>query len=270
MPSSCGSKGAAPDSADLWSAFRPADASRWSGRVLVSEGWGGLRAEIDVDEQLNATAVWSDRRRSPPPSGKPGKRSGRTTTCSRRGMTRRPACGDDPRAAQRDCDLAVHSRRGGSSPGRLLRRDDLGRGNRRRGGRGRRRGRRGEIFHGTIGADRLVGTPGDDVFFGYAGADRINGRGGRDVIYGGEATTSWPAAAAGIASSGARTGPALRRPRLRRHHRRHRPGPAPRRRGNDALLARDGLPDVALGSRGRDRYRLDRWLDSARSVESRY
>jgi len=40
--------------------------------------------------------------------------------------------------------------------------------------------------------------------------------------------------------------------------------------GNDVLLARDHRPDVVSGGRGLDQYRLDRWLDRARSIESRF
>jgi RTX calcium-binding nonapeptide repeat (4 copies) len=38
---------------------------------------------------------------------------------------------------------------------------------------------------GTAHADRLVGTPGNDVFHGFGGNDTIDGRGGRDIIFGG-------------------------------------------------------------------------------------
>jgi len=40
--------------------------------------------------------------------------------------------------------------------------------------------------------------------------------------------------------------------------------------GNDVLLARDHRRDVVSGGRGLDQYRLDRWLDRARSIESRF
>ena len=39
--------------------------------------------------------------------------------------------------------------------------------------------------------------------------------------------------------------------------------------GNDTLRAHDLGPDWAFGGTGLDQYRLDRWLDRARSVESR-
>jgi hypothetical protein len=262
----------AGDFADLWSAFRPADASRWSGRVLVSEGWGGLRAQIDVDEQLNATAVWSGSQTISASFRQAGQTEWQDDylLSSWEDATTQPAVtihaprnataiwlttrGEDDRVQAVSYDVTTSAEETDDEEEEDGDEED-----------------EGEVFHGTIGADRLVGTPGDDVFFGYAGADRINGRGGRDVIYGGEGND--------VVAGG------RGRDRLFGGEGRDRLFGGPGSdviigdtgrdrlhggRGNDALLARDGLPDVALGSRGRDRYRLDRWLDRARSVESRY
>jgi len=43
-----------------------------------------------------------------------------------------------------------------------------------------------EVVHGTEGADRMVGTAGDDVFYGYGGDDQMIGLAGNDSMYGDE------------------------------------------------------------------------------------
>jgi hypothetical protein len=81
-------------------------------------------------------------------------------------------------------------------------------------------------------ANRIIGTPGDDVLCGKGGKDRISGRGGRDVLSGGSG-----------------------RDRLR--------GGA----GGDRIYARDGARDRVRGGRGRDIARADRH-DTLRSVRA--
>lgn len=39
--------------------------------------------------------------------------------------------------------------------------------------------------------------------------------------------------------------------------------------GNDSFRAHDRRPDTVFGGTGLDFYSLDRWLDRARSIESR-
>ena len=182
-------------------------------------------------------------------------------------MTRRPACGDDPRT-QRDCDLAVHcgeedrvqavsydvttaeetddeeDEDGDEEDEEDLPRDD------RCGSAGWHARRRRLLRICRLRSDqrsrragRHLRRGGNDVLAGGRGQDRLFGGEGRDrAAPQAPAPTSSSATPAGISSTEeeATTPP----------------------RG-------DGLPDVALGSRGRDRYRLDRimlpiWLERRR------
>jgi Ca2+-binding RTX toxin-like protein len=165
----------------------------------------------------------------------------------------------------------------------------------------------GEMFMGTGNADALVGTSGNDVFYGLGGNDVIDGRGGRDVIYGGPGNDrivggkgsdrifggagrdritsgrgrdlvfggSGNDRIAGERSSDRLFGGAGR-DRLSGGRGDDVLVGGPGRdvqlgnTGNDTLLARDRYRDKAFGGSGLDRYRLDRWLDRARSIESRY
>jgi Tol biopolymer transport system component len=86
---------------------------------------------------------------------------------------------------------------------------------------------------GNRRANRIIGTPGNDVLCGKGGKDRISGRGGRDVVSGGSG-----------------------RDRLR--------GGA----GRDRIYARDGARDRVHGGRGRDIATADR-RDALRSIRAR-
>ena len=129
---------------------------------------------------------------------------------------------------------------------------------------------RGRRILGTPANDVIIGTPGNDVIFGFAGTDRIDGRGGHDVILGGGGSDrliggtgadrlSGDAGADRLVGGGGSD-------RLQ--------GGAGGDRlvgnsGADKLLGRDRARDSVFGGRGLDRYRLDRRLDRARSVETR-
>ena len=104
-------------------------------------------------------------------------------------------------------------------------------------------GRRGAIctIAGTARADRLRGTPGNDVICGYGGGDRISGGGGHDLIYGGPGNDR----ITGGGGLDVLYGNA----------------------GRDRLDARDGRRDRLDGGRGRDNARVDRGRDRVRGVE---
>jgi hypothetical protein len=91
-----------------------------------------------------------------------------------------------------------------------------------------------DLVYGGIGADRLAGGRNVDRLFGGAGRDRIRGDRGSDVLTGGHGLD--------LLNGG---------------------------RGNDRFRARDRGGDVVFGGSGLDFYSLDRWLDHARSIESR-
>jgi RTX calcium-binding nonapeptide repeat (4 copies) len=125
------------------------------------------------------------------------------------------------------------------------------------------------LFGGN-GDDRIVGGPGRDVLRGGPGSDVLRSNSGRDVVYGG--------------SGGDRIGGGIGADRLFGGFGRDRirggrgddvliggrgkdslSGDS----GNDAFRARDRRADTVFGGTGLDFYSLDRWLDRARSIESR-
>ena len=81
----------------------------------------------------------------------------------------------------------------------------------------------------------ILGGRGNDLLAGGTGRDRILGGRGADILVGGSGHD--------LLSAGS---------------------------GDDTLLAKDALADIVSGGRGLDQYRLDRWLDRARSIESRF
>jgi acid phosphatase type 7 len=97
---------------------------------------------------------------------------------------------------------------------------------------------------GTPGPDVLTGTPGDDVILGRGGNDRIRGGRGNDTIEGGRGRD----VLYGDAGADRLVG-----------------GP-----GRDILFARDGVRDRVYGGLGRDRARVDRFLDWTERVEGRF
>jgi Ca2+-binding RTX toxin-like protein len=86
---------------------------------------------------------------------------------------------------------------------------------------------------GTMHAERLVGTNGDDLLKGLAGSDALWGRGGRDVLIGGRGADS-------LHGEGGRDGFNVR------------DGVALAARGRDRIYARDGHPDEINCGAGRD------------------
>ena len=253
-----------------WTSFRPAGAVVWGARLQLPQSWGSAR--IALDEAGNATAVWSGSGNvsaSFKPAGDPWQDdyllSGYdfnaahvavTTQTPRNATAIWIRVGDEDDRVQGvsyDIDTAKEeSQQGGEDEEE----DDSG--------------EEGQLLRGTTGADRLVGTAGNDVFYGLEGDDVIVGLGGRDVVYGGagrdriaggRGKDRLVGGAGGDRLVGGRGGDVLIG--------------GPGRdiliggRGNDALRARDLRPDLVFGGRGLDRYRLDRWLDRARSIESR-
>ena len=91
-----------------------------------------------------------------------------------------------------------------------------------------------DLAYGGLGDDRIQGGTGADELFGGAGADRIAGGRASDVLMGGYGHD--------ILSGNS---------------------------GNDTLRALDRGTDAVFGGGGLDLYSLDRWLDRARSIESR-
>lgn len=127
-----------------------------------------------------------------------------------------------------------------------------------------------DVLHGGRGSDVLRGNRGRDVLYGAAGRDVIDGGRGRDVVYGGS----------GADRVAGRTGAdrlfgGFGRDRIRGgrgddvliggHGKDSLYGGS----GNDTFRARDRRPDTVFGGTGLDFYSLDRWLDRARSIESR-
>jgi hypothetical protein len=132
------------------------------------------------------------------------------------------------------------------------------------GGRGR------DVVHGGLGSDRLRGSRGRDVLYGAAGFDVIDGGSGRDLVYGGidadriaggRNVDRLFGGGGGDRILGGRGSDVL----LGGHGRDRLNGGS----GNDEFRARDRGADVVVGGTGLDRYSLDRWLDRARSIESR-
>ena len=254
--------------ADLWSSLRPADATRWGGRVMVNNAWQGLRAHAALDEAGNATAVWAGSATvsaSFKPVGEPWQENyllsnweasavhpAVTTHAPRNGTAVWIRVGEeDDRVQAVSYDVNTSSEENADEGDES---DEIV----------------DEVFKGTVGADTLVGTRGNDVFFGYDGNDRIFGRGGRDRVYGGPGDDRIFGGRGGDRLFGGAGRDRISGGRgndvVVGHWGRDRlSGEA----GNDTILARDGHRDKAFGGSGLDRYRLDRWLDQARSIESR-
>ncbi|HJR96009.1 MAG TPA: hypothetical protein VJ807_11305 [Gaiellaceae bacterium] len=98
-------------------------------------------------------------------------------------------------------------------------------------------------LYGTDGDDVLVGTPGDDLICGLRGEDVIRAGLGDDTILGGDGNDSIHGGGGSDLLFGAA--------------------------GNDRVYALDGLPDVANGGPGRDRFWGDQ-VDTVSEVETRF
>jgi hypothetical protein len=281
---------------NLWSSSRPSGASRWSDPSPIAAFWPGIEADVTLDEEGNATAVWSSSATvsaSFKPVGKPWQDDYLLSTYEDDATA--PAVATyGPRVATAvwiragdtndriqfvNYDIDTSAKEAGDEDGE----GDGGDG----GDEGD--GGSGERFMGTPHADRLVGTPGNDVFYGLGGNDTIVGRGGRDVVFGGAGRDRILGGAGAdrlhggsgsdviVGGRGADflVGDAGRDRVLGGRgadvlvggagHDLLRAGS-----GDDTLLAKDGLADLVTGGRGLDQYRLDRRLDRARSIESRF
>jgi hemolysin type calcium-binding protein len=96
-------------------------------------------------------------------------------------------------------------------------------------------------LEGGAGADRLLGGRGDGKLFGGLGADRLLGGPGRDALAGGASNDR-------LVGSGGRDV--------------YKGGA-----GSDTLIARDRVAEVVNGGAGQDRARIDRGLDTPRTIE---
>ena len=258
--------------AGLHTAFRAPGETTWT-RVPIAASWGGLGAHVALDEAGNATVVWDDGYEvsaTYKPAGEPwqddyllsgyndddeGYWGSAVTAQSPNNALAAWVVGGanddliDVVGFDRDTSRLEHQDEG----------DDGGDDG------------EGEFIQGTRHADTLVGTPGNDVFFARGGNDVIIGRGGRDVVYGGPGNDL---VLGGRGSDRLFGGPG--RDRLVGG------------RGNDVLVGNSGRDvlrgnggddtlrgldrarDRVFGGTGLDRYRLDPWLDHARSIESRF
>lgn len=102
---------------------------------------------------------------------------------------------------------------------------------------------------GNAGNDTLIGGFFPEALFGGTGADMLYGRGGRDTIFGGRGGDLLVGNSQGDVLSGDRGHDKLRADA-----------------GRDALYTRDGVRDVLMGGKGRDRARVDH-VDRLRYVE---
>jgi Ca2+-binding RTX toxin-like protein len=281
--------------ANLWSVSRPPGTTRWGDPAEVAQDWPGADADVTLDREGNATAVWSSSAlisASFKPLGKPWQEdyllssfddtatsaavAAQGTGAATAVWVRAGEANDRIQFVNYDIDTSAKEAEDSGDECDLCD-DDTG------------DGVDGEQVMGTDHADRLVGTRGNDVFYGRGGNDVIVGRGGRDVIVGGPGNDRLIGGAGADRLFGGpgrdtllggrgrdRLAGDLGRDRLFGGHGRDLlVGGAGRDllaggAGNDTLRGRDGRRDRVWGGRGLDQYRLDRWLDRARSVESRF
>ena len=131
-------------------------------------------------------------------------------------------------------------------------------------------GRGKDVIRGGLGADLLRGNGGADVLYGAEGRDRISGGSGRDLVYGGIGADriaggknvdrlfggDGPDRLLGERGSDILSGG-------------HGFDLLDGGSGNDVFRSRDRGADLVFGGTGLDYFSLDRWLDRARSIESR-
>ena len=179
--------------ADLYSSLRKSGTDRWA-RTQVTDDWYGLEARVALDEQGNATAVWTGSfttSASFKPVGEAWQPNVLLSdyehaTAQPAVTTQRPEnataiwvrngeAGDFVQTVSYD----VNTYKAQQDEEEDDDDEDYGDDDEEE------ESFAGKTFRGTPGSDRLVGTPGNDVFYGYGGRDVIDGRGGRDLIYGG-------------------------------------------------------------------------------------
>jgi RTX calcium-binding nonapeptide repeat (4 copies) len=253
----------------LKTAFRAPGETKWT-RVPITASWEGLGAHVALDEEGDATMVWDDGYEvsaTYKPQGEPwqddylltgfddeesGFWSSVVTAQSHNNAlaawVKADSNDDEIQAVGYDSDTS-----------RLENEDE-----------GDDGGDEGEFIQGTRHADTLVGTPGNDVFYARGGDDLIIGRGGRDVVYGGPGND----VVLGGRGSDRLFGGAGRDRIVGGRGNDVLVGNSGRdvlkgNRGNDVLRGADRARDRVFGGTGLDRYRLDPWLDHARSIESR-
>jgi hypothetical protein len=283
--------------ANLWSVSRPPGTTGWGDPSPVAQSWPGVQADVTLDEQGNATAVWSSLAEisaSFKPLGKPWQDDFLLSSYDDY-ATAAAVAAQGPGIA-----TAVWIRAGEADDRIQFVNYDMDTSAKEAADSGDEEGDDGgddggddtidgEQFMGTSHADRLVGTPRNDVFYGRGGNDVIVGRGGRDVVFAGPGDDTIVGGAGsdrlygGVgrdALVGARgadllVGGAGRDRILGGHGSDVLVGGSGRDFlsggfGNDTLRAKDRLRDRVAGGRGLDQYSLDRWLDRARSIESRF
>jgi Ca2+-binding RTX toxin-like protein len=106
-----------------------------------------------------------------------------------------------------------------------------------------------DVICGRGGRDVLLGRGGADVLIGGRGKDVLKGGPGRDVLLGGPSRDTLVGGSDGDRLVGGRSRDVLRG-----------------NRGRDVLVARDGRPDFVHGGPAADRARVDRRLDTVRSI----
>jgi hypothetical protein len=252
---------------NLWSSFRPAGSSAWGVRAEITAAWRYMRAQIALDEAGNATAVWEGSATVSAtfkPFGKPWKDNYLLSTFLL--PATRPAV-----VTHANANATAVWIRGTANDERIQAVSyDINTAPEEEEEEEEGDEEEPESFKGTERADALVGTPGNDVFYGFGGDDFIDGRGGRDIVYGGRGNDR---IFGGRGADRLFGGPGRDRIAggrgadvlvggigqdfLRGEG------------GDDAFRALDRHPDYVFGGRGLDRYRLDRWLDRAASIESR-
>ena len=282
--------------ANLWSSSRSPETTRWGDPSPIAQNWLGLEADVTLDEQGNATAVWSSSATvsaSFKPVGKPWQDDYLLSSYDDDATA--PAVATfGPQVA-----TAVWIRAGDANDRIQFVNYDIDTSAKEAGGEGdggegdgggdEGDGGSGERFMGTAHADRLVGTPGNDVFYGLGGNDTIVGRGGRDVVFGGPGRDRILGGAGADRLHGGSGSDVIVGGRGADFL----VGDTGRDRvlggrgadvlvggaghdylsagsGDDVLLAKDDRADLVIGGGGLDQYRLDRWLDRARSIESRF
>ena len=300
--------------ADLLSSFRPAGSRRWN-RALVTEGWSRLGARIALDEQGNATAVWTGSW-TISASFKPAGEAWQTNylLSSYESYSIHPAV-TTPRpenatavwisreTESEEADDFIQTVSYDVNTSKAENEEEEGD---EEEDEEEEEETQGLTYRGTPGSDRLLGTPGNDIFYGFGGNDLIVGRGGRDVVYGGrgmdlifggggsdrlfgglgrdlivggrgrDLVDGGGGADRLAGGSGAdRLFGGFGRDRIQGGRgsdqlvgglgRDWLHGGA----GNDRIRARDRRRDTVFGGSGLDFYRLDRWMDHARSIESR-
>jgi hypothetical protein len=127
-----------------------------------------------------------------------------------------------------------------------------------------------DVLRGGLGPDVLRGGSGNDVIFGLGGDDSVDAGRGRDFVYGGLADDrifGGTGADQLFGGAGADRMFGARGPDLLDGGYGH--DMLSGDSGDDTIRGLDHAADVVRGGRGLDVYSLDRWLDRARSIESR-